>query len=333
MVRRRKQSVVRRRSCLISDDVGPILGGEPLSLGQMARMCELITKFTGMKVYCLDSLPAKWKVKQQRHAFLLLDNHTRWICCYNDGKTEISQYNTNESTDTTAITTRLLEAYNLQPFELTKAIVRSDVPSSSSDVDSGYVAIAVSAQLASNIPPTELDPTAIRRNVVRVLYWGKLNGFPDYVEATSCWKTVVKPEEVLFRNLFDAYEKLNSFADPPIDSYNWKEEIVKPVSQSVMSPGRVVPISSQEDTSSTEEESVPNRKKMVVAQHPEPLIEFPDPDKESQRVMAYEAGPFASKVSRATEGILDRNNIKYVQYERITKEIHYVRPKPDKSNE
>ncbi|XP_059477317.1 uncharacterized protein LOC132197790 [Neocloeon triangulifer] len=320
----------RKASSLIADDIGPILSGKPMTLDQMVRVCQLITKSSRIKAFCLDAPPAKWKVGRRPHLFLVLNNGTRWICCYNDGKTTITQFNTNDLTDTTALSTRLLQAYNLQPFELKQAIVKSDIPLPSSDADSGYVAIAAAAQLATKQKPTQIDPNDIRRNTVRMLYRSKLNGFPDYSDLKGCKKKpVVAPEEVLFRNLFDAYDMLNDLTKPPstVPADFYVEEVPAAPAPIHSQPAPLQPLTSATASRPQIEEA----RKLTIA---EPLIEYPDEDVQmielpagAQRIITYEAGPNASAVSVATRGILDKNNIKFVQYERITREIHYIKPK------
>jgi len=207
------------KSKLKSEDVPAILSEQPMSTDLMIRVCELLTKFTHTKTICLEGiLPKNMRFGRKRHICLLLNSQNRWICCFNDGRKTLTEYNTNEQTDTTELSTRLLRTYNIQPFELKQSIVKSDMPSPSSDADSGFVSVAIAAKVGTRkgSPPASVDPVAVRKGLLKMMYRGKLNGFPDYEEKKGCCgKSKMLPDELLFNNLFEAFETLNRNTQMP----------------------------------------------------------------------------------------------------------------------
>jgi len=186
----------------------------------MTRVCAQLSRHTLFKIICLEGpLPRRMRFGRRPQIFMQLAiPQDRWICGYNDGQQTLTQYNIDERTDTFELNARMLRAYNMQPFELKQTVVQSELPLSSSDSDSGFACAAVAALLGQKkTVPSNLDFDAVRQNLVRVLYRGKMNGFPEYQEPSGgCGGGGVKPDEVLLTSLFAAYQLLNEIAPPQV---------------------------------------------------------------------------------------------------------------------
>jgi hypothetical protein len=63
----------------------------------------------------------------------------------------------------------------------------------------------------------------------------------------------------------------------------------------------------------------------------EHALGLPDTPVDGRRVIRYEKGPNSAAISIATAGVMEDKNIRFIQYERVTKEIHYMKPKSDRS--
>jgi len=63
----------------------------------------------------------------------------------------------------------------------------------------------------------------------------------------------------------------------------------------------------------------------------EGALSLPNFPVDGRRVVNYEKGPNSSSLSVSTTGVIEDKNIRYIQYEKITKEIHYIKPKSNKS--
>ena len=63
----------------------------------------------------------------------------------------------------------------------------------------------------------------------------------------------------------------------------------------------------------------------------EQALGLPDAPVDGRRVIRYEKGPNSEALSIATAGVMEDKNIRFIQYERVTKEIHYMKPKSDRS--
>lgn len=63
----------------------------------------------------------------------------------------------------------------------------------------------------------------------------------------------------------------------------------------------------------------------------EQALGLPDAPVDGRRVIRYEKGPNSAALSIATAGVMEDKNIRFIQYERVTKEIHYMKPKSDRS--
>lgn len=317
-----------------AEEIGAILGQQPMSAVLMTRVCDRLSKLTRTKTICLDGpLPRNMRFGRRRHIFILLVDQERWVCCYNDGKQTLTEYNTNEETDTADLSARLLRAYNMQPLELKQAIVKSEVPLPSSDVDSGFLCAATAALVGKRRTiPSDFNTNVLRQNLVKMLYRGKLNGFPDYSEPTGCGGGV-KQDDALFVSLFTAFDFLNESAPQVFSSISEPRPSAR---RSSVAPFYALP--------RIQEPKVQLQRKDDRLQAISPRVELaaddddmeqalglPNAPVDGRRVIKYEKGPNSAAISIATAGMSEDRNIRFIQYERVTKEIHYMKPKSDRS--